>query len=248
MSTAIAIVCTGDYWVGAQVLFSMLRKYGGLPDWVDCLAIGLDECDFAQPVPVRADYSWVPVSQKHFPKVADKFFALTLPYNRIILMDADMMCMGDCSYLWSDAIGSLDFYACRDTASMVYYGEVIRNIGLNPSRLFNAGTMLFQLERLNPGFHDRLLRSIQDGLRAYDGGDQGYLNAYFQLVHNGEVGYLPPEYNESFDVNMPTLPNHAKRILHFTGGNANPWKPCLAAKDPRWEWVKRWRKELETAV
>ena len=250
MTTAIAILATGDYWVGAQVMFHTLRKYGNLPDDVDCYAVGMEKCDFAKPLPIDKDYSWIPVSQHFFPKVADKFHALTLPHDRIILMDADMICVGDCSYLWSDAIGALGFYACRDTASVRYYQKEIDAIGLDASRLFNGGTMVFQMDVLGRTFCEEMLRRIRTGwAKAYDGGDQGYLNAVFQRECRREIGFLPPEYNESYDVNMPSLPRHAKRIIHFTGPNANPWNPHFNGSDPRWEWVNLWRQErLECGV
>jgi len=243
MKTALAILATGDYAVGAEVMFHTLRRYGNLPDSVDCYAVGMDTCTFAQAYPLSVDYSWVRVSETHFSEVAKKFQALTLGVDRLILMDADMLCVGDCSYLWSGSIGRLPFYACRDTASVVYYDKIIRTIGLDSSRLFNAGTMVFDFRHLPSTFHDDLLRDIADGVcLAYDGGDQGYLNHYFQL-HRYETGVLPVEYNESYDVNMPGVPDHAKRVIHFTGGNANPWSPRLKANDPRWRWVTRWQEE-----
>jgi lipopolysaccharide biosynthesis glycosyltransferase len=160
-------------------------------------------------------------------------------------MDADILCVGDCSFLWSNSIGKLPFYACRDTASILYYQEIIEEIGLDPCRLFNAGTMIFHPKLLPPSFHDLIVSEILRGsLRAYDGGDQGYLNHYFQR-ESIEIGFLPVEYNESTDIYMPSLPDHAKRLIHFTGSNANPWSPKLASNDRRWPWVKRWQREWE---
>lgn len=219
MKTAVVVLATGEYWRGAKVLFHTLSTCGGLPDHVDRIVLGVEPCDWATALPVLANYSWVPVSEKNFPRVADKFFALTLPYDRIVLMDADVMCVGNCSYLWSDRLGSLPFYACRDTASELYYPAAIREIGLNPDLLFNAGVMVFQ----GVDVSDILSRIASGGLRAYDGGDQGYLNHYFQQVRPGCAGWLPPEYDCCMDVNMPQVPDHAKRLVHFCGGNANPW-------------------------
>ena len=246
MKTALIILATGEYEIGARVMFHTLERYGGLPGYVDRYALGVSDCEYANPLPITGDYSKVPVNRKYFAKVADKFEALRLPHDRIILMDADMICVGDCSYLWSEAIGNLGFYACRDTASVIYYGNEIQRIGLNSSRLFNAGTMIFQMSVLGRGFYQEFLDYIAGGLQAYDGGDQGYLNAYFQLYYNGEIGVLPSEYNESFDVNMPTLPDHARRIIHFTGPNANPWRPNLSKGDPRWTYIQKWQAALET--
>jgi len=242
---AVVCLCTGDYWKGAKVLFHTLRKHGKLPEHVDCIALGMPDCDFATPTAIEQDYSWVPVSQKNFPRVADKFHALTLDYSRVILMDADMLCMGDCSYLWGDRIGKLPFYAARDCASVVYYHQEIQAIGLDENLLFNAGTMVFQLDQLSQDFYDRVIELILDGtLKSYDGGDQGYLNHYFQL-QDTEIGYLPQEYNGCTDQYIPQLPDHAKRLVHFTGANLNPWSTTIPKSDRRRYLIDRWRAEWE---
>ncbi|MFA5153694.1 MAG: glycosyltransferase [Clostridia bacterium] len=242
MKIAIAVTATGEYWKGAKVLFSTLRKYGRLPDSVDTLAIGVNECDWATPVEIVADYSWVPVESATFPKVADKFFAWTLDYDRIIIIDADVMCVGDCSYLWSNHIGRLPVYACRDTAAIWYYPSQIEAIGLDHASIFNTGVVV-----VHPGLFPRrsplggLRRGIESWhLNSYDGSDQGYLNAYFR---NTEIGWLPPEYNVCLDPNMPSLPAYAERLIHFCGGDANPWR--VNVTDWRAPYYDRWRAEYD---
>lgn len=246
MKNKIAVAClaTGEYEIGARVLFHTLRKYGGLTDDVDALVIGPESSDYAQAVPLDRDFAWVPVSQENFPMVADKFYALTLDYERIITIDADMMCVGDCSLLWSDKISSRPYYACRDTAATSYYAGQINGIRLDPNLIFNAG-----LSVTNHIDTERLLREIASGeLLAYDGSDQGYLNAYFQL-HNIETGFLPPEYNCVFDTNMPQVPEHAMRIVHFAGCECNPWNaPPVVEVDIqgiRDKYIQRWKRELQ---
>lgn len=242
MKTAIVMLATGEYLEGARVLVHTLRKYGNLPSYVTPIVIGQDECDFAQALPITQDYSSIKVAAGQFAPVAQKFFALTLPYDRIILMDVDMLCVGDCSYLWSSWLCSVPFYACRDTASYIYYKKVIDGIGLNPNRIFNAGTMVFNM----PFDLERFTREASSGvLQAYDGGDQGYLNHYFQY-HGIETGFLPSEYNCSLDVNMPQTPKHSRRLIHFTGSNANPWKHWgMTPNDPRLEYYAIWDIEWE---
>ena len=244
MKIAIVSLAVGDYWKGAKVLFYTLKKYGGLPDWVDTVLLGAKESTFAIPAPIKEDYSWIPVCQKNFSQVAKKLAAIDLPYDRIILMDADMLCVGNCSYLWSNYIGCLPFYACRDCASVIYYPERLRQIGLDENRIFNGGTMIFQKDYLPPNFKQELLTGIRDGtLQSYDKGDQGYLNHYFQSMNPCEIGYLPQEYNGCTDRYIPQIPDHAKRIIHFTGTNANPWNSNIRRSDPRWPWIKQWKKE-----
>ena len=247
MKTIIAVLALGEYWKGAKVLFHTLRKYGRLPGSVDLVAMGAEHpCGSTVAQPQLADYSWVPVSMVHFPRVAGKFNAFSLGgYDRVILMDADMMCLGDCSYLWSDRIGRLPFYASRDCASIVYYKKEIKRIDLDENLLFNAGTMVFHPSLLGPDWPGNFLKAIcERKIDAYDGGDQGYLNAYFQKMRPElEIGYLPQEYNGCTDQYIPKLPDHAQRIVHFTGANVNPWHPTVGPGDRRYPLLQRWQRE-----
>jgi lipopolysaccharide biosynthesis glycosyltransferase len=247
MRTAVVVLCTGEYWRGAKVLFHTLRKYGQLPKTVECVALGMQECDFARAVSITQDLSWVPVNKKYFRKVADKFFALTLAYDRIVLMDADMMCVGDCSYLWSERIGQLPFYAVPDFGGAVYYCEKVQELELDVNQLVHAGTMVFQMNRLPRMFVRELLQGIvDDTIQSYDGGDQGYLNAYFQRIRPElEIGFLPQVYNVCLDKHTPKIAEEASRVVHFCGRNANPWEHRLHASDWRMPFVQSWRKEWE---
>jgi hypothetical protein len=91
---------------------------------------------------------------------------------------------------------------------------------------------------------DQLLKAISNGLQSYDGGDQGYLNAYFQLVRPDlRVGFLPTAYNCVLDKNFEQVPDEDKRIVHFTGSNANPWNPDVPQRDDRQRFLKQWQRE-----
>ena len=240
MKTAIVILALGDYWKGAKVMFHTLRKYGNLPDHVDTIALGA-ECLGGPPLKQTWDHIPVPVNKQYFSKVAAKFEALTLGYDRVIMLDADMLCIGDCSLLWSDKL-TKPFYAVRDIATKVYYGAVLEMLGLNHELNFNAGTMIFN----KTDILSELLSSIANGLQTYDGGDQGYLNAYFQLVRPDlGVGFLPTAYNCVLDKNFTQVSDLNKRIVHFTGANANPWNPDVPKRDDRQRFIDRWKLEWE---
>lgn len=242
MKTAVVTLALGEYWRGAKVLFHTLERYGGLPDSVARVALGMDECDFAYPVPVASDYSWVAVNKLHFAHVANKFEALTLPYDRIILLDADILCVGDCSLLWSDVLDTLEFYAVRDVASVFYYGKIIRQIRLDHNLLFNGGTMVFDRSRFPL---TTFLGKVADGtLLAYDGGDQGYLNHWFQKTKT-PFGFLPLEYNACTDQHFPRMQDGTARLVHFTGSNVNPWAPTIGEDDRRWPLILKWREEWD---
>jgi hypothetical protein len=111
MKTAIVTLATGEHWKGAKVLFHTLEKHG-LSDSIDRIAMDCSppgQCTFAKVIRVTKDYSCVPVNAVNFPNVAPKLFALSLPYDRIIIVDCDMFCIQNCSFLWSNKIGALPF-------------------------------------------------------------------------------------------------------------------------------------------
>lgn len=240
MSICIATLSSGDYWRGAQVLFKSLRsrcrlgevRLVAFGDTADCVT----EAD--ERLPITKDYSKVQVNQKNFPEVAKKFFALTLPFDTIISMDADMLCVQDCSWLWTLALSDKrPFYAVRDTASYTYYRNEIERDGLDRNSIFNAGTMIFTGGQEDHALrHQLLLRFIRAGLASYDGGDQGYFNSHF--ARQG-VGFLPNGYNYVLDPLMPQLPPYEQYIVHFTGANAKPW---LATRPSDWRtpYYRQW--------
>jgi hypothetical protein len=92
---------------------------------------------------------------------------------------------------------------------------------------------------------EEFLSSIIGGrLKSYDGGDQGYLNHWFQATGQ-EVGWLPLEYNACTDGHYPRMEPGTERLVHFTGANAKPWNHTLPEFDRRMIYVKRWRAEWE---
>ncbi len=220
---AIVTLATGDYWKGAEVLFRSLESHG-LPNDIDRIVLSDDPTSlkFATKVSVGSRYTGVKTKQGQFAETAKKLAALTLDYDRIIMIDSDVFCLQDCSLLWSNDICSLPFYAVQDSASIVYYPKEIERLGLKKSLIFNAGVMVYNRNRM-PGLHDDLLASIKQGdCESYDGGDQGYLNAYFQNTQQ-EIGRLPTGYNYLLDLNMAQLPEHATYLFHFAGNGLKPW-------------------------
>lgn len=236
MKIALATLATGSYIRGAEVLFHTLRTVGKLPDHIDQLVLGVDSCKFATAVPIPVDYSWIPVNQQNFANVMSKLFVTTLDYDRVILLDSDMMCTDDCSYLWSDNLGKLAFYACRDTAGYKYYTSTVAELDLNANLMFNTGATVWH--RVDTDDIIKRIRSFE--LKSYDGSDQGYLNSYFQHVRPSDFGWLPPEYNCCLDMFMPQVPDYAKRLIHFCGNNANPWTYHVPTNDWRAPYYETW--------
>jgi lipopolysaccharide biosynthesis glycosyltransferase len=206
--------------------------------------------DFAMLVPITDDYSDLTFDVKNasnrerFANSFKRVFAFTLPYDRIIYLDADMLCVGEVSLLWSDKIGKLPWYACLDTAAQVYYPDRLAEAAMDPVRIFNGG-----LEILHPamadGFYSAMLYRLRNKtLSMYDGADQGAVNSYWQFS-GIETGILPPGYNYILDPNCPQVPEYHRRIIHFTGSQADPTiSPGRNDPDKRQyytAWLQEWK-------
>lgn len=220
MRTAVIVIATGDFIEGARVLFKSLERHG-MPDSIERLIVGPEVCEFAKPITLTQDYSWIKLPENGNVESLKNFFPLTLDYDRIISANADMLCVGDASYLWSECIGALPFYAALDTAAQTYFPENIARLCLDPFRIFNAGLYVYCRERL-PDLHEQLMREIAAGtVQTYEVGDQGFWNHFFQRS-NIEVGLLPSGLNYCLDPHMPQLPVAHQRLIHYTG--LKPWR------------------------
>jgi len=241
---AVVTLATGDYWKGAEVLFRSLQSHG-MPDSVDRIVLSNDEveCDFARRVPITRNYKGVKTKDGQFAQTANKFAALTLDYDRIVLIDSDIFCVQDPNFLWSKHLDGEPFWAVQDSATWKYYGEKIASLGMDRNLMFNAGVMVYNRPEM-PDLHEQLLKAIQDGwCKSYDGGDQGYLNHFFQGIGR-PVRFLPSGYNYLLDPNMPQLPEYARYLFHFAGAGLKPWHPGFTRKATAFRpYVERWQKE-----
>jgi hypothetical protein len=210
--------------------------------------------DFATLVPVTDDYSDLTFdvesdsNRERFTNSFKRVFAFTLPYDRIIYLDADMLCIGEVSLLWGDKIGKLPWYACLDTAAQVYYPDRLYTAAMDPVRIFNGGLEVLHPE-LADGFYAAMLYRLRSKmLSMYDGADQGAVNSYWQFS-NIETGILPPGYNYVLDPNCPQVPEWHRRLLHFTGSAANPFT-SPGRNDPDKKryydlWQREWKECLD---
>jgi lipopolysaccharide biosynthesis glycosyltransferase len=240
MKTAIVTLATGEYWKGARVLFLSLERHG-MPDSVARIVLSNDAVspDFARREPIARDYSWIRTKRGQFAKTANKFAGLLLDYDRIIIIDSDIFCIQPCDFLWSDHLSTLPFYAVRDTAAIHYYPEEIKRIGLEENLIFNTGTMVYNRNVL-PDLHEYVMGGIDNGwCQSYDGGDQGYLNSFFQGTQR-ETGVLPSGYNYPPDRFMAKLPPEARYLYHFAG-RMQPWEASASGTPECVEYMKQWR-------
>jgi hypothetical protein len=128
-----------------------------------------------------------PAGQQLFPrfdKVFTKLRAWELEaFDKVVLLDADMVVLGDLSPLFErpELAAAPDF--------------------LRPDN-FNSGLMVLEPSREKLG---RMLRALADA-PSYDGGDQGFLNAFFGDWYTGSGDHrLPTWYN---------LPNFIYQFMH----------------------------------
>lgn len=257
MKIAVVTLGIGEYWKGCKVLLQSLEKHG-MPDTVDRIMLydpshaEFETADFATLVPVCDKYNDLPFrvkderDRKRFANSFKRVYGFTLPYDRIVYLDADMLCIGRTDLLWSDRIGKLPFYACRDTACYQYYPKQLSEAAIDPQLVFNGGLEVFH-PALLPGFyHDLLQRLRGNTLSMYDGADQGALNSYFQF-NNIEVGLLPQGLNYVLDPFMPKLPEWEQRIVHFTSSCANPWTAPGRYDQQNRKYYAMWEREWKEA-
>jgi hypothetical protein len=112
---------------------------------------------------------------------------------------------------------------------MFYYGDSIKNLGLEPRKMFNTGCFILNRSILKSLSYEKLISEVSNSDHSYDGSDQGYLN---YLVQKLEISYgeLPLHVNYPLDVYYP-LVLRPPALVHFTG--AKPWNDYKNA--PMWD-------------
>jgi lipopolysaccharide biosynthesis glycosyltransferase len=248
MKTAIVVFAYGEYLRGAKLLFHTLRRYG-LPGHVKTILLTPEPMaiSFAENVAARDSGISVPSTVPEFSLCAKKLSVLSLDFDRIIGLDADVFCSGDCSLLWSNSLNALPFYAARDYGAIENYPIALKESGLNPDLIFNSGVYVYN-RWIFPNLYDNLVYSIKsDVISSYDRADQGWLNGYFQVNDYG-VGFLPPEYNYCLASTFPQLPEDKVRLAHFVGPREKPWEFISPPNNLYHHWNARWRKEWSEYV
>ena len=176
MKTAIAIVAIGHFKKGAEVLIKSLRIHN--KNDFDIWTIGYEDVKGA--FRIEPEVFNLAVADKWKESIT-KFTALRLPYDRIIIMDADMLCVDELPILFEDFYG---FAAAQDFATQHYYKDIIDSIGLKLDVFINGGLLVFNGQNL-----DKLI-SMFDCCESYTTGDQGYLN-YWRYHFDIDTKILP---------------------------------------------------------
>lgn len=255
MKMAIITVATGDYLRGARALFYSLKLSTDVGN-VDLICLS----DTTAP---DAVLSWLNVGHRkivgppadisssatvaRFKTTLMKFEAFRLledsHYERVIFLDSDMLVLSDVSLLLSEELNGEGFWAARDLAGHRYYFDAMARAKVDPCEVFNTGCFVANRRVLESLTYATLVRASMSGLSSYDGGDQGYLNAYF-ASKDLPWGELPISYNFTSDLNYP-IQLVPPRILHFTG--TKPWVDD--GPDTGWDaWFHMRYRELEAEL
>lgn len=239
---AIVVQATKSYLLGAETLFYSIKKYNKCAN-VD-LVYTTDEPIHSKAMEYLGAKNYL-INNKYknitkrdcFIETGKKLSSLELDYDRVIQIDADVLCVGDIGELFSSMFDDKDLFAAKDTARHYYSQQM--NFDLNMELNFNAGVIIFNRSFLNK--REEFLDLLQmNALYSYDGGDQGYLNYYCQKF-NIPFGFMDNKYNYVLDPNMPCVNKREIRIIHFTG--IKPWSD--KRKDFYKEWYETWNETNE---
>jgi alpha-N-acetylglucosamine transferase len=203
MRTAFAIYDSGAYTPGVNRLVKDLVGYG-----CDVIVRSADDTDIPEgdtTVPwLKKSFAWFEVLGWG-------------QYDRVIVLDADLLIIGDISYLLSDEITG-HFGMCPASRTKYQAGVVVVN-----RSLFDSAKLLSDLVPM--------IRS-----RHWPIGDQELLCTYLEKNKAITAQMLPKEYNwlQAYGDATPDT-----RILHFHGV-PKPWEEGYTKKHPYWRyWYER---------
>lgn len=250
MKIAFVTLSTGDYIQGTEVLFySILKHCGGI--FLGDFIYLTDESQTtpyltkigAKNIFINDMYKDIQTRQDLFKEVSKKYAVFLLNgYDRIIMLDSDILCINEPTELFQDKLNEFSFWAGKDYACNKYYKQGLSLLHLDPNKIFNTGTMVINKEWLNEETHNKIRQFSIDNI-SYDGGDQGYINSYVQKMHI-PIGYLDVKYNQALDPYFPV--SGCPVFVHFSGGDGNPWRKDRGMwYKPRRPYFELWDKYKE---
>lgn len=218
MSTAIVTQLTNNFTFGGELLLKSLFYYND----VDLDIVVLVDDKFTQHDRINAishkvkfhtvDKAFYEPCMKHFKGTrewtinpAHRFDIFTLPYDRIVYMDSDILIVDSIAELFEC---SHDFAAAPYT-SRICIGSLQRTFTNFETHLFNAGVMCISKKYLTTDMRDELIDICMSGEWS---GNQSILNAYFKQ----SAKLLSGEYNTTTEGITEHRFKHAK-VYHFVG-------------------------------
>ncbi len=220
---AICCFANGNYITGASVALKSFRQ--------NC-TVSCDYIILTDDPAAKALYPWIilhqvdNVSWKNiatrqdlFSGVCLKYESLLLPYERIVVLDSDVLVLSDVTPILTNEYPDHDLIAVRDYGAAHYYQEKLNELNLDPQMIINTGVLICKGNALNTDW--RMVFGDIPASSSYDGSDQGYLNYYLQHVAVTLKCLLEDvRYNYALDPCYPAC--HPKVIVHFTGV-CKPW-------------------------
>jgi lipopolysaccharide biosynthesis glycosyltransferase len=143
-----------------------------------------------------------------------------LNYDKIVMIDSDMLILKDISDLLNF---NCNFGACRK------YPDILPELNCQENNFFNCGLILISRENITRHHKDRLIKIVKEKNWS---SDQPVLNLYFRNT----VFFLPEKYNTVSSAVTTENLNHIS-ILHFHGP-LKPWfyedtKKCFSDFVPK---------------
>jgi len=222
---AVCCFANGHYLQGASVALKSFRQNCS----VNCDYILLTDDPSATPshpwiiLHVVDSDPWknVATRQDLFSGVCLKYESLYLPYDRIVVLDSDVLVLSEVTPLLTNEYPGNDLIAVRDWGAAHYYQKKLFELNLDPEKIINAGVLISKGDALRTDW--RAVFGDIPASSSYDESDQGYLNYYLQHVDANLDCFLEDvSYNYALDPCYP--PCHPKAIVHFTGV-CKPWLP-----------------------
>ena len=219
MKSCLVFCCDRNFKIGLDKAYSSILKHNSFINGIDKILITDDINDYQDFKIIKIDkniYSGIDYprrSSQRFIKTFYKLEAFNIKgYDRMVLTDSDILCLGDISYLFSKDLEEFDISMAND-------------IGIGKSKKHNTGVMVINKNLTDTDKYYKYLLDIAKRGLSKDGGDQGCIQ-YMLPALNINVGTLPIIYNT-----LKRVYTHQKdmwkeiekdiRILHFVG--EKPW-------------------------
>jgi len=129
-------------------------------------------------------------------------------YEKILYLDADCLVLKDVSHLFKEKFG-------EEKTELVAAPDIF------PPDKFNGGVLLLKPSQ---SIFQSLLSKFENNFESYDGGDTGFLNAYFSDWYTSSTARLPFKYNAQryvYDVTFKKQPGYWQSVgdivvLHYS--------------------------------
>ena len=218
MRTAIVTQLTNNFTYGGELLLKSLFYYNK----IDLDIVVLIDDDFDQQDRITAitdrvkfhvvDKKFYEPCMKHFKgnrewtiNPAHRFDIFTLPYDRVLYLDSDMLIVDSIAGL----LNCTHDFAAAPYTSRISIGSLQQTFTSFETHLFNAGVMCISKKYLNTGMRDELIAICMSGEWS---GNQSIFNTYFRQ----SAKLLPGMYNATTEGLTEHRFNNAK-IYHFVG-------------------------------